>query len=312
MESNLNSNRTPHCAPGRKKGGAPCPGVLTESRMEIATGSDKNLQRHSWLAGEVNGDVYCFKSTSTGEQVGPGTYNTEDSFAPEKPAHFKSHNYLVRKSQEVAKQRSEMWVQRKMFNSQMSQNQGSVFSQYSPVQPNLNMNMMNNNNPQQMLQQMPLPGHDVTMQPQFADAQHMAQPPSTSSNSMPNGANTIGMMEQQPQLFVNDPNSMLNGQQMPSTQQQQQLMMMQQQQQFNNINNMNNSANSLPMSQNKYGVIGKNNIAMSPMGGENSHDMSLTNKNQIAAGVSPVTNGNHGGITLDAGAGQQEYSNFLS
>ncbi|CAD7955216.1 unnamed protein product [Amoebophrya sp. A120] len=112
LETSLNCNRTSACAPGRRRGGGPS-GVLASSSTEFQSAQDAGFQRHSWLAGELSGDVFCFKSTNTPINIGPGSYSSMQSTAPEKVIP-KSHNYLVQRSEEIARNRRDLWIQKRL------------------------------------------------------------------------------------------------------------------------------------------------------------------------------------------------------
>eukprot|EP00392_Amoebophrya_sp_AT5.2_P013061 g13172.t1 len=59
------------------------------------------------------GRQFCFKSTNTPANIGPGAYCSPESVAPERiPA--RSHNYLIQRSEEIARNRRDLWVQRRM------------------------------------------------------------------------------------------------------------------------------------------------------------------------------------------------------
>lgn len=74
----------------------PRPQVLANTLAELENPSDGYLQRHSWLAGELCGETFCFKAANTPANVGPGSYCSPDSNAAEHARHYRSHNYLVR------------------------------------------------------------------------------------------------------------------------------------------------------------------------------------------------------------------------
>ena len=63
------------------------------------------------------GEAFCFKGHTTEEHLGPGSYNTPGSIANEKGVK-KSHNYLIKKSEQIARYRNHMWLARKLKQSQ--------------------------------------------------------------------------------------------------------------------------------------------------------------------------------------------------
>lgn len=122
LEHSLNANRTPLCAPGRRRGGAPAPGVLSTSIHEVENVRDVDFQRHSWLAGELvqggSDGILCFKGSSTPAGVGPGSYSlaATETFrsgggrggsgvglgVKKGVVGGGSHNYLVQRSEEIS------------------------------------------------------------------------------------------------------------------------------------------------------------------------------------------------------------------
>ncbi|CAD7927489.1 unnamed protein product [Amoebophrya sp. A25] len=119
LETSLNCNRTGACAPGRKRGGGPS-GVMANTASEFESANDAGFQRHSWLAGELAGDVFCYKSMNTPANIGPGSYCSPESTAPEKLGQ-RSHNYMVQRSEEIARNRRDLWIQRRSIQQMRSQ-----------------------------------------------------------------------------------------------------------------------------------------------------------------------------------------------